>query len=426
MVEEKKRKIKVETTTLNVVPLEEKKTWIDVTLIQAGVYICAPSLLLGSILVSSMSLTNAIIAGVLGYVISAILMSIVGMMGSDIGRPTVVLAKSGFGNTGTRWIVSTVFIIANFGWFAVQNVVCGNAFSNLMSEAFGLNIPIKLSIFIWGIIMLLTAVQGIDGLKILNNISVPALFIVFFVGCYLAIDAYGIEAAFIESQEYTMSLMDGIIMTASFLSVGMTIAPDFTRYQKDRKGVAMSSCIGMIPAGVALLIMGAILTKITGEYDLSVILTSVGIPVLGITILILATWTTNTTNAYASGLALVMMFNLKEDKRAIATLISGVIGTVAAMMGVGESLEGFVNLLGLFFFPIAGVMIADYWIIRKGDPLRWGYVEGINWSGILAWILGIIATLYLPAGLFVGFIISVVGYVLLRKVLPYGTEVSDM
>lgn len=50
----------IETTTLQPVPMEERKSWIDVALIQAGLMICVPSLLLGGILAEGMELGEAI------------------------------------------------------------------------------------------------------------------------------------------------------------------------------------------------------------------------------------------------------------------------------------------------------------------------------------------------------------------------------
>ena len=71
---EKKSKLNFETTTLSVVPENERKSWLDVAFIQAGVYICVPSLMLGGLLVDGMGLTNAIIAGTVGYLLSGLIM----------------------------------------------------------------------------------------------------------------------------------------------------------------------------------------------------------------------------------------------------------------------------------------------------------------------------------------------------------------
>lgn len=417
-MEEKKRNI--ETTTLNPVPENERKTWIDVALIQAGIYICVPSLLLGGILAMSMPTAQAVIAGVLGYVVSTVLVVIVGFAGADLGVPTCVVVSSPFGKRGARYIISTIFAFAMIGWFAVQNSVCGSAFSNMLDAALGIHVPVKASIIIWGIIMLLTAVYGITGLKVLNQVAVPALILVFAIGSYLAIKNYGIEALSVDSSDHSMSIVDGIMMTTSFLAVGISCAPDFTRYQKTKKDVVLSSAIGIVPAGVILLLLGIVLTKLTGENDLSLILTNIDIPILGIVVLILATWTTNTTNAYSGGLNLVMLFNLKDDKRALATMIAGVIGTIVAVTGLTDSVSGFLDILGVLFMPVGGIIIADYWFICRGKVENWSAPGGIDWIGVLTWVAGCIGSYCIPSGyaLYLGFFTSMILYGALRKFFP--------
>ena len=72
---------------------------------------------------------------------------------------------------------------------------------------------------------------------------------------------------------------------------------DFTRYQRTRKDTVLSSAIGVMPAGMAMLILGAVMTRIAQQYDISLVFSNIGLPFLGMVVLILATWTTNTTNA---------------------------------------------------------------------------------------------------------------------------------
>ena len=412
-----KKKNNVETTTLEQVPENERKSWVDVALIQAGVFICVPSLLLGGLLAASMSLGNAIIAGILGYVLSTVIAVATGIIGVDLHVPTCVVTKSSFGETGSRIIVSSVFAVASIGWFAVQNNVCGSAFSSFM-ETMGISIPA-----IWGIVMLITAVIGIDSLKWLNQISVPALVLIMGVGCFMAVKNYGTDGVGAEV-ESTMGILGGIALTASFMGVTMSCAPDFTRYQKSRGGVWASSFVGILPAGIALLVMGAVLTKIVGENDLSLVMCMIGLPILGTLVLILATWTTNTTNAYTAGINMVMLFNLKDEKRAFVTGVAGVIGTVLAVMGLLNNISTFFDWLGYLFLPVGGVMVGDYWILRKGCADAWGYCKGFNWAGVIAWVAGAAVSIYVPlsGAIFIGFAGSALLYVVLYRVLPKKDE----
>lgn len=423
--DKKTKGMNVETTTLNEVGPDERKSWLDVAFIQMGLTICVPSLMLGGMLVEGMGLRDAIISGTIGYVIVCLVESWIGIMGEDLHRPTAVVGKSGFGSVGARYILATIFSVSQFGWFAVQNVVCGKSFSQMMDTVFHISFPVTLSIAIWGLIMLATAVKGIDGLKILNQACMPALFIVFIVGMILAIKKFGTEGLSDPPTGDSMNFVEGVILTISFLSCGMTVSPDVTRYQKTRNGVYASTYGGLFTAGVALLIIGAVLAKVTSEYDISIVLVKAGVGVLGMIILILATWTTNTNNAYCAGLSIVMLLNLREDQRAIATAIAGVLGTVLAIMGLSDYIDQFVNLLGVFYFPVAAVMLVDYWILRKGDLNRWGFSK-VNWAGVISWAIGCIVSYFVTNGLVWGFLIPAVLYPILYRFIPHSDEISDV
>ena len=69
-------------------------------------------------------------------------------------------------------------------------------------------------------------------------------------------------------------------------------------------------------------------------------------------VLIAATWTTNTDNAYAGGLSAVMVFHLKDEMRAAATLVTGVLGTNLAMAGFAD-LQGVIGSMVLYVLIMA-------------------------------------------------------------------------
>ncbi|MDY3618304.1 cytosine permease [Agathobaculum sp.] len=418
---------KMESVTLQPVPMDERKSWIDVALIQAGILICVPSLMLGGMLAQSMSMSSAILSGLVGYAIVIVLMIVIGIIGSDLGVPTCVVASGSFGRQGSSKLISALFMISMVGWFAVQNGVCGSAFSNLMSQAFHVNIPVWVSTVVWGIIMLVTAVYGINALDKLNKFAIPALVVVTAIGCVLAIQRFGTGNLWQPVENPTMTFSGGVVLTISFMATGALNAPDFTRFQKTRRDTVLSSSVGVMPAGMAMLVLGAVMTRIAQQYDISLVFVDIGLPVLGMLVLILATWTTNTTNAYSAGLNAVMVFNLAEDKRAVSTVLLGVVGTVLAAVGVAGYFEGFLYLLGDTFMPIVGIFFIDYWIFAKGSSKLYQFREGWRWTGLLSWALGFAAT-RLPFGIsFVnGTVVALVLYLALeglaRKKEPVKSE----
>ena len=408
---------KMESVTLQPVPMEERKSWIDVAMIQAGILICVPSLMLGGMLAEAMPMSQALLSGIVGYLVTALLMVVIGIIGSDIGVPTCVVASGSFGRQGSSKLVSALFMISMIGWFAVQNDVCGSAFSNLLGQAFGIALPVPLSTAIWGVIMLITAVYGIDALDKLNKIAIPALIVVTCIGCFIAVSRFGLDNLY-QPVEQTMSFIDGVVLTVSFMATGALNAPDFTRYQRTRKDTFLSSVVGVMPAGVAMLVLGAVMTRIAAQYDISLVFCDIGLPVLGMLVLILATWTTNTTNAYSAGLNAVMVFGLAENKRSAATVVLGVIGTVLAVFGIAGYFEDFLYLLGDTFMPIVGIFIIDYWVLARGKAELYRFREGWHWSGLVALVCGFAAT-RLPFGIsFInGMVVAAALYFVLELVL---------
>ena len=111
-------------------------------------------------------------------------------------------------------------------------------------------------------------------------------------------------------------------------------------------------------------------------------------PIVAMLVLILATWTTNTGNAYMSGLAACKMFSIKDSKRPLVTMICGMLGVIMAIAGLADFLNTYISILGAVVPPIMGVVICDYWVICKAKKENWSPVRGINWIGIIAWVIG--------------------------------------
>lgn len=418
MSDKKGKKLNIETRTLERVTNEERKSWVSVAAIEAGVLICVPSLMLGGMLAGSMPMDQALLAGTVGYIMAVLLTAVIGMEGYDLGIPLCVLSLSSFGKKGGKYVATTLLVLSLMGWFAVQAYVCGSAFSNMLSGFLHVEIPVGVSVLVWGIIMLLTAVYGIDALKWLNYAAVPALVLVTMLGCFLAVQKFGLNGLNVPVTQ-TMTFMGGVGLTFSFNATGMVIAPDYTRYNKSRKDAAKSMILGILPAGLLMFYMGAVMSKLTGLYDISLIMGEVGIPILGIIVLILATWTSNTTNAYSAGISMVMLFNLKDDKRAATTLVAGVVGTVLALLGLSSYFEQVLNVLGYAFAPMAGVLIADYWILMRGRPENWKEALGIDISGLVSWCIGVVVSVTIPYGLPVlnGLIAAGAVYWVMRRLL---------
>ena len=415
---------KIESAGLSAVKPEERKSWTSIAFIWAGSVCCVPALMVGAGITMGLTFAQAAVAMCIGYGICVALMILTSIISSDRGLPTVVAASSAFGKVGSGYLVSAIIAFCFICWFGFQAVICGEAFAAIMTSI-GVPMSGTLSTILWGLIMCITAVVGINFIKILNVVSVPALIIIL---VYAMIAVFKDPASSVAIANYTppaVTPMVAAIGTAvGGFATGSVLSGDTTRYCKSRKDVAISSIIGVIPMGVGTMLAGGVLAIHSGSVGMDTgsivnMLGSIGTPILGLLVLVLATWTTNVSNAYSAGFALLSLTKGKDNKRAIYTLIAGVVGTLLAVFGITNYFNSFLNILAAFIPPVAGVLIMDYFVIKKGKPENWKEVEGFNWAGIISWIGGSVFALAFPK-IFVptinGIIVACVLYLILNPI----------
>ena len=420
-MEEKKKSSSMETTTLKPVPMEERRPWWSIAFIWAGSVICIPALMVGSMVTAGMNFGQAALCMVIGYVIVVVYMCLLGIQSSDLGLPCTVAISRACGVRGSSFLVSLLIAVCNTGWFGSQTALCATSFCNIVSGYMGFDFPLWLSCIIWGGLMFITAVYGVKLIELLNKISVPALFVMLIWGVISALMRGAAEAVSTYEAPEFLGWTYGITLAVSGFAAGAVTSGDYTRYNKDRKGTVLGCVFGVLPAGIGSLLIGGFLSVWAGNYDLSYIFAQFGLPIIGLLVLILATWTTNTGNAYTSGIAICNMFKLKDNMRSYMTLLSGVVGTILAVAGIADVFAGFLNIIAALVPPVAGVAIADYWIMGKGRPDLWKEKDGINWIGVVSWLAGAAVanwtTFFVPTitGIIVSIVIYCIGSALIKN-----------
>jgi len=409
----------IETITLERVPDSEKKSWPSIAFIWAGNVICVPALMVGSFVSSGLDFKHSVAAMFIGYGITVVLMMLIAAQSAQTGRPSMIAVSRALGDRGAQFTISLIIAISCIGWYAYQTLVCAGSFCTLMKQSAGVNFPVWIACLLWGFLMLITAFYGIGLTKILNVVSVPLLFVFLIYGVVVVLKGDGMSTLMSYTPSEPASMTIGITISVGGFITGAATCGDYNRYSKDAKSAALSCFFGVIPAGVGALVCGAIMAICTGNSDITVMFAKVGLPIIGMVVLILATWTTNVGNAYSAGIAVVNMLKLADNKRAIVTGICGVIGIVLSLGGIVNYFIGFLSLLSYFITPICAILIADYWIMGKGRSDNWEIFPGVNWLGIISWLAGT-AIVYLNKAFFpelIGIACTIVIYVVLCKVV---------
>lgn len=270
----------------------QRQSWLSIAAVWAGGMICVPSLMIGGVLVGGgLSMAEIVLSILIGYGLICAYMIFIGMQACDTGLPVAVMASGALGEKGARYIISALLAIACIGWFGIQSATCGSAFARMICSMLGMKASpafISASSIIWGLIMLATACFGFKGLKWLNYIAVPLLVIVCLYGLIAGIvtnDGGAVIAGYNPGK--SSGMVFGISMVVASFALGGVISADYCRFAKSRGDVVKSSVVGVLPAGLFMLITGALMSIVTGRSDISAILASLGVPFIGLVALVL-------------------------------------------------------------------------------------------------------------------------------------------
>jgi cytosine permease len=371
------------------IPPEGRQHWTGIASVWTGALISVSIMMIGGYLAEGFTVGQSALVSVLGFGFILVFMCLLGIQGCDTGLPTVGMAQAALGVAGVRYIISPLLSIVLVGWFGVQANTCGLSVSTMLEGMTGVVIPVWLSSVGSGILMFLTAMYGFKVVKHFNFIAVPLLVLV--LG-YVLISALFLQDGFhkiaAHSPAQPMSFTAGFNLVVASYVVGGVVVGDYARYAKNRGDAVKSSVVGLLPIGMLMLLLGVLCRIIADEPDFTKLLVRLGLPAVGLGALVLASWTTNSVNAYTGGLAISSFFGLGEKKFKLATGIAGAIGTVLGALGILNNFVTFLSVLTAFVPPLAGVMIADYWIIGRGNPKNFKPVNGFNRAGVAAFALG--------------------------------------
>ena len=245
--------------------------------------------------------------------------------------------------------------------------------------------------FLIGTVMLVSAVFGMNALRRLDACSLPLLAAIMIGGTVMAFARYGTGGLYAPPED-TMTFVQGVGLSFSFTAAAAVTCADITRFQKNRKETVKSVFWGVMPAGIFTLC-------------------------LGVLVLILASWTTNSLNAYSAGLDAVMVFAAPDRKRKLVTVLVGAAGILLAVAGILEHIQMFLSLLSYVLSAVGGIMTADYWIVGRGRPEHRHELQGWNRTGVTAAVLAIAAAALIGVdytGLAWGFLI----YLALERLWP--------
>lgn len=436
-----------------------RRTWTTYNYLAlwVGMSINIPSWALAAGLITlGMDWVQAIVTIGLGNLIVLIPMLLISHSGTKYGIPYPVVSRGSFGVWGAN-LPALLRAGVACGWFGIQTWIGGlvtygigasfftwilgedNFWTNaseiaiswipgLTAVPYGWTVWLSFLIF-WALNMFIV-VRGMDTIKRFENWAAPFMVVVFLgLMTWMIIRAGGLGPVVEQAGSlgwgpefwavFPISLM-GMIAFWSTLSLNM---PDFTRFGRSQREQMVGQAAGLPTTMTLFPLIGVLTVSATvivfGEaiWDPGTLVGQLDLPPVEILIGFTLLLATLTTNVAANVVSPSYDFSNAWPKRIsfrTGGIITGIVGILIMpwylMSEPSIYIFTWLGTYGGLTGAIAGVLIADYWLIRRtkfklADLYRpegiYRYAGGWNWRALVALILGAVVGIggaYTPAG----------------------------
>ena len=396
--------------------------WISMSL-------CIPTYMLASSLIGGgMNWWQAILTIFLGNTIVLIPMILNGHAGTKYGIPFPVFARASFGTRGAN-IPAMLRAIVACGWFGIQTWIGGASIYNIIkawqptlpeidnSSLFPQALPMICFLLFWLLNMFIVflGVESIRKLLVFKAIFLPIAALALLFWAISAANGLGPildQPSKLQGPSFWNYFFPALTGMVGFWATLSLNIPDFTRYAKSQKAQIRGQAIGLPPSMTLFSFIGVVVTSATaivygstiwdpvqlvGRFENKLVVTFAMIAVA------ISTLATNiAANIVSPANDFSNLWPSKINFR-IGGYITGIIGVlifpwklVADPTGyIYNWLVGYSGLLG----PVGGIMIADYYFIRKQilhagelyEPNgQYSFGNGFNRYAIIALLLGIL------------------------------------
>ena len=334
---------------------------------------------------SEASFLDAIFAIIIGSAAGSILLALAGKIGSDHGIPSLITMRPAFGIRGS-YLPAILNIMQLVGWTTFEIMIMSRAADMLTGSI--------MPYYIWAAIFgALVALLGIAG---------PLNVVRQWIGKFAVWIAYGTSAIIIinliNSSDITALIMspgEGLsFFSALDLVIAMPISwmplvADYNRFSKKSKSAVWGTFIGFTMTNILFYFGGILL----GTTDILAIVVAIQAMFFGFLMLLLIVDEADNAFAdvYSASVSTQDIFPKISQKHLIVgfTALSAILAMVVSI----EQYEVFLLLIGAIFVPLFGVVLTDYYIVKRQKYTeQMLYVRqerlGIGVPAIIAWTLG--------------------------------------
>lgn len=342
---------------------EESVSGFQVGIVIVGISITLPLLYSAGELVRGIGLSKAIIAAVTGALILSLMSVPAAIVGSRTRLSSYMIVEHTFGFAGAKF-VNFWFGLFLLGWYAVTAELFGRTLFLAAGELTALTMPEWSYTVVSSAIVTVTTIYGFKAIDRLALFAVPFLLLALVAVVVMSLQQTAFsDLLLIEGEGIDMPKAISAVVGAAI--VGVVLMPDFTRYTRNTRDCVVASFLGQGGGIIVAYVLGMIPVLVWNELEPMNYMIVMGFGFIALLVLVFATWTTNVANLYGAGLAGRASVPVGDYRTVV--IVGGIVGTIAALVGIADHLIDFLITLGLLVPPIAGVYLCDFFLLGRTD-----------------------------------------------------------
>ena len=325
---------------------------------------------------------HALLAIIIGSIAGSVLLSMAGKIGSDHAVPSLIGIRPAFGLYGS-YLAAVLNIIQLIGWTTFEILILSKAAEQLTNMH---------DTFVWNIIFgAIIALLGIFGPLFLVKqwLSKFAIWIVYASSAIILVTLlFQNLPNVISGDGKDMSFFVALDIVIAMPISWMPLVSDYNRFAKTSKGAFLGTLIGFSITNIIFYVGGLLF----GVGDISSIIISIQAILFGFILLVMIVDEIDNAFAdiYSAAISSQSIFHNLNQRH----LIIG-FSTVSTILAIFVSIEGyeqFLFLIGALFIPLFGVLLTDYFVIKRGkylnDMMYGNKIIKIGYPAIIAWAIG--------------------------------------
>ena len=360
----------------------------------------------GMFLVPDLTYGDAIMVILLGSLVGAIPLILMGNIGTRTGLPTMILTKGSFGERGAV-LPSAVNTLVLIGWTWIQAYMAGLSLNHAVYYLTGYS-NINLFTILTEIIVVAITIYGHRGIITTEKIAaylMVALSAVVFSYMFVTFDIGKlIQMAASDNPAITFMVAFDIVVATAFS--WMPTVCDFNRNCVSEKAGMAGTYLGynlatLIAMGLGATVSGfSILGNMTQTYDPTQLIAQYN-PVLGFVaaiVIFVSVMSTNVMALYSATMSYLAIF--RKHRFWVPAFIMGVISIVGALLKdwLLEHFQNFLLMIGTLFIPVIAIVLVDYYLLKQkhydtdeiitGQKRLYWYWNGINGKAYISYLIG--------------------------------------